>query len=77
MLLPFVFAGRIGPLVRLFANAAHGSDYDSNWIMKGNIMPSQVAFPIPEVKSIPVHERVARGRSLPATERFATLIAML
>jgi len=61
MLLPLVFAGRIGPLVSLFANTARGSDYDSKWVMKGKVMPSQVAFSIPVVKSIPMQERNARG----------------
>ena len=76
MLLPLVFASRIGPLVSLFANTAGRFDYDSKWVMKGKIVPSQVAFAIPEVKSIPVHERNARGYSLPATKRFVALIAV-
>jgi len=77
MLLPLVFAGRIGPLVSLFANTARRSDYDSKCVMKCKIMPSQVAFPIPVIQSLPLHERVARGRSLPATECLVALIAVL
>jgi len=61
MLLPLVFAGRIGPLVSLLANTAGRFDYDSKWVVEGKIMPSQVAFAIPEAKSIPVHEHNARG----------------
>ena len=77
MLLPLVFAGRIGPLVSLWANTAGQSDYDSKLIMEGKIMSSQVAFSIPVIQSIRVHERVARGRGLPATKHLVALFAVL
>lgn len=73
MFVPLVFTCGIRASVRLLADTTRCPQHGRQWVVESEDMSSQVTFPIPVVKSIPMEKRNMKKRNVPATKCFVAL----